>query len=196
VKKQATKVEKQRTNSILASPKNKVFLYAFLNRVWIIGGINFKSMHNYVNFSNLKIAVQYLRNCAENLSCLLSEVDSRLPPCTKVTYSDTEKEVQITPLTIELGTVNPPRFEMGHLTPLTMQYRSVDPLQMIRAVLLCVLMWMAVLPARRTTHASVQADALIGAGSSHAGMVICRDRTGRLDDHGTALEAARTFSLT
>jgi hypothetical protein len=137
VKKQATKVEKQRTNSILASPKNKVFLYAFLNRVWIIGGINFKSMHNYVNFSNLKIAVQYLRNCAENLSCLLSEVDSRLPPCTKVTYSDTEKEVQITPLTIELGTVNPPRFEMGHLTPLTMQYRSVDPLQMIRAVLLC-----------------------------------------------------------
>jgi hypothetical protein len=32
--------------------------------------------------------------------------------------------------------VNPPKFEMGHLTPLTIQYQLINPLEMIRAVLL------------------------------------------------------------
>jgi hypothetical protein len=38
------------------------------------------------------------------------------------------KEVQITPLTIGFGMLNPPKFKMGHLTPLTMQYQLIDPL--------------------------------------------------------------------
>jgi hypothetical protein len=46
------------------------------------------------------------------------------------------KEVQITPLTIHFGTENPPKYKMGYLTPITMQYRSVDPLRTTRAVLL------------------------------------------------------------
>jgi hypothetical protein len=45
------------------------------------------------------------------------------------------KEVQITPITIFFGTENPPKFKMGHLTPLTMQYRLIHPLHTTRAVL-------------------------------------------------------------
>jgi hypothetical protein len=45
------------------------------------------------------------------------------------------KEVHITPLTIGFGTLSPPKFGLGHLTPLSLQNRTINPLHPSRAVL-------------------------------------------------------------
>jgi hypothetical protein len=37
------------------------------------------------------------------------------------------KEVHITLLTIEFGTLTPPKFRLGHMTPLCLQNRTVNP---------------------------------------------------------------------
>jgi hypothetical protein len=47
-----------------------------------------------------------------------------------------QKEVYITPLAIRFGTEDPPNFKMGRLTPLTLQYQSIDPLSTIKVILL------------------------------------------------------------
>jgi hypothetical protein len=49
------------------------------------------------------------------------------------------KEVQITPLSIGFGTLNPPKFELGHLTPLSIKYQANYPHRPVIAVLLAVL---------------------------------------------------------
>jgi hypothetical protein len=45
------------------------------------------------------------------------------------------KEVHIPPTTFGFGTLNPLNYEMVYLTPLTMQYRVIHPLQLVRAVI-------------------------------------------------------------
>jgi hypothetical protein len=43
------------------------------------------------------------------------------------------------PLSIEFGTLSPVKFRLGHLTPLRIKYQSNQPLRLLVAVLVAVL---------------------------------------------------------